>query len=77
MKIIFRENGSIGIETNGSYTIRIGDQERVVEKAKLSLCRCGHSKNSPFCDGTHKEIGFVAPGGELEWEAPNLSDGMV
>jgi CDGSH-type Zn-finger protein len=23
-----------------------------------ALCRCGHSKNKPFCDSTHKAVGF-------------------
>jgi CDGSH-type Zn-finger protein/uncharacterized Fe-S cluster protein YjdI len=29
---------------------------------RATLCRCGGSKRKPYCDGTHKEIGFVASG---------------
>ncbi len=26
----------------------------------IALCRCGGSKKKPFCDGTHREVGFQA-----------------
>lgn len=32
--------------------------ERLVTEAVIALCRCGGSANKPFCDGTHKKIGF-------------------
>jgi CDGSH-type Zn-finger protein/uncharacterized Fe-S cluster protein YjdI len=29
---------------------------------RLTLCRCGASKNKPFCDGSHHEVNFIASG---------------
>jgi CDGSH-type Zn-finger protein/uncharacterized Fe-S cluster protein YjdI len=29
---------------------------------RATLCRCGASKNKPYCDGSHHEVGFTATG---------------
>jgi CDGSH-type Zn-finger protein len=31
-----------------------------VEREVIALCRCGHSANKPFCDGSHNTEGFSA-----------------
>jgi CDGSH-type Zn-finger protein len=33
------------------------------DRETIALCRCGRSGRKPFCDGTHKLVGFRAPGG--------------
>jgi CDGSH-type Zn-finger protein len=31
------------------------------DRDPIALCRCGKSARKPFCDGTHKLVGFRAP----------------
>ena len=40
----------------GPYIIK-GGKENILTGTN-ALCRCGHSKNKPFCDGTHRKINF-------------------
>jgi CDGSH-type Zn-finger protein/uncharacterized Fe-S cluster protein YjdI len=45
---------------DGNMEIISGTGRTVTRTQKTALCRCGASKNKPFCDGTHKEIGFTS-----------------
>ena len=46
----------------GAVEIRNGAGELIKTVERVSLCRCGHSENKPFCDGSHKRVGFTDPG---------------
>lgn len=46
---------------SGNISIHRADGQPVETRNRVTLCRCGDSKNKPFCDGTHKETGFTAP----------------
>lgn len=45
---------------NGSLEIVSGTGHTLAKTTRTALCRCGHSGNKPFCDGTHARIGFVS-----------------
>jgi CDGSH-type Zn-finger protein/uncharacterized Fe-S cluster protein YjdI len=42
----------------GKYQIYSDTCQPVSSSKNIALCRCGASSNKPYCDGTHKEIGF-------------------
>ena len=55
----------IKVTDNGPYVVsdahqitRLSDGKSYEAAGQVALCRCGGSKNKPFCDGTHKENGF-------------------
>lgn len=50
---------------NGPYVVKNlnaffnADGTTVQCKPVMAICRCGHSKNKPFCDAEHRKIGFT------------------
>ncbi len=42
----------------GNVRIKHSDGREEHKNKMTALCRCGASSNKPFCDGTHKKIGF-------------------
>lgn len=42
----------------GGVPVERADGQPFETRNRVTLCRCGHSKIKPLCDGTHREIGF-------------------
>ncbi len=55
-----RENGPFLVTGPVKVMDHLGNEFNLNGKETFALCRCGESKNRPFCDGTHKGCGFVA-----------------
>jgi len=51
------KDGPIVVE--GKFKILGKDGEELKPSIMTSFCRCGNSKNMPYCDGTHRKIGFI------------------
>ena len=52
-----RPNGPLFVR--GRVKIVDAEGRLIREDTRVALCRCGGSKNKPFCDGTHRRIGFT------------------
>jgi CDGSH-type Zn-finger protein len=73
-KITINNNGSIRVE--GEFTIQDAEGRLfdLAGRDTVGLCRCGQSENKPFCDGSHRRIGFesVCPARALPPPKPKL-----
>jgi CDGSH-type Zn-finger protein/uncharacterized Fe-S cluster protein YjdI len=50
-------NGPLGL--SGPVEICSGTGRTLNRVTKTALCRCGNSKHKPFCDGSHRVVGFT------------------
>jgi CDGSH-type Zn-finger protein len=57
-KITVRDHGPLRIEGEFSICDLEGKAFDLAGRTAISLCRCGHSEDKPFCDGSHKRVGF-------------------
>jgi len=58
--IMVRPNGPLICGSELHVTIQDADGNLIKQEKELALCRCGHSQNKPFCDGSHKKNRFEA-----------------
>jgi CDGSH-type Zn-finger protein/uncharacterized Fe-S cluster protein YjdI len=45
----------------GNIEVVSGTGRTLAKAEEAYFCRCGHSANKPFCDGSHARVGFKAP----------------
>ena len=55
-----QKNGPLKLE--GPLELVSGGNRTLDRMESVKLCRCGHSGNKPYCDGSHKKVGFEAEG---------------
>ena len=58
VKVTPLNNGPLRIEGDFEISDAQGNLFGLAGRTAISLCRCGHSANKPFCDGSHARVGF-------------------
>lgn len=57
LRVTAKADGPLYAE--GPLEVKAADGSTAFAGDKTWLCRCGQSGNKPFCDGTHKRVGFT------------------
>lgn len=57
-RITVRANGPLLVTGSFALEDAAGRPFGLSGRTSIALCRCGHSENKPFCDGTHNRVGF-------------------
>lgn len=60
VEIRLKEHGPVLVSGDVAVFDHLGNPFNTAGKSTIALCRCGASKNRPFCDGSHKAAGFQA-----------------
>lgn len=60
VRIIASKNGPYEVSGGAKVLDHTGKEYAESTMDSFYLCRCGASKTKPFCDGSHKGIGFTA-----------------
>ncbi|NIM63909.1 MAG: CDGSH iron-sulfur domain-containing protein [Acidobacteria bacterium] len=55
-EIKVRKNGPYLV--TGAVPLRDAEGNPIEKTEPFALCRCGGSATKPFCDGSHKRLGF-------------------
>lgn len=57
-EIVIFDNGPLKVGGEFDLKDSKGGVFDLTGRDAVALCRCGHSGNKPFCDGSHKTHGF-------------------
>ncbi|MFT5323424.1 MAG: CDGSH-type Zn-finger protein [Planctomycetaceae bacterium] len=55
-----RKDGPLIVTGDVTLTDHEGNVYDTSGRENIALCRCGETKNRPFCDGTHRQTGWEA-----------------
>jgi CDGSH-type Zn-finger protein len=58
LRVRLRRDGPLKLE--GPCEVQAPDGSLLMRGDETALCRCGQSGKRPFCDGTHRAVGFTA-----------------